>query len=183
MNTWFTSDTHFGHANIMGYCDRPWDDVRKMDADMVDTWQSLILPEDTVFHLGDFCWGGPARMEELLSVLPGHKHLIVGNHDPTYNRCSRVDGWESVHKYLETVLDDILVVLSHYPLEEWNRDLEGSFHLHGHCHGTRPSYGTRRLDVGVDPWDYEPIPWEQVKKILECTPPPKPPSAPYKPRP
>ncbi len=30
MTTWFTSDTHFGHANIIGLAQRPWVDVDAM---------------------------------------------------------------------------------------------------------------------------------------------------------
>ena len=50
---WFTSDTHFGHKNIIQYCSRPWDNVEKMNEDIINNWNAIVKPNDIVFHLGD----------------------------------------------------------------------------------------------------------------------------------
>ena len=55
--TWFTSDPHFGHANIIRFCDRPFDDVQAMNDALVHRWNAVVQPEDTVYVLGDVALG------------------------------------------------------------------------------------------------------------------------------
>src|SRR5688572_16332601 len=85
MQTWFTADTHFGHANIISYCDRPFADVTSMRTELVRRWNERVAAEDRVLVLGDFALG---RIEETLTVLSelnGTKDLIVGNHDRPFD--------------------------------------------------------------------------------------------------
>ena len=53
MNTFFTSDTHFGHNNIIEYCKRPYTSVEEMDAALEKNWNEVVKPDDLVYHLGD----------------------------------------------------------------------------------------------------------------------------------
>ena len=46
----FTSDTHFHHANIIRFCNRPFRDVEEMDEILIRNWNEVVGPEDTVFH-------------------------------------------------------------------------------------------------------------------------------------
>ena len=60
VNTFFTSDTHFGHANIIKYCNRPFSSLEEMNSTIIRNWNEMVKPEDTVFFLGDFCFkNGP----------------------------------------------------------------------------------------------------------------------------
>jgi hypothetical protein len=55
------------------------------------------------------------------------------------------------------------VMLSHCPYETWFSSCHGSWHLHGHCHGRLPErVELLRFDVGVDAWNYHPIPWDVI---------------------
>ena len=53
MNYWWTSDYHFSHANIIKYCDRPFESVEEMNEAIIKRHNERVKPEDTVFFLGD----------------------------------------------------------------------------------------------------------------------------------
>lgn len=84
---WFTSDTHFGHKNIITYCNRPFldaednPDVPAMNAGIIDRYNNAIDANDEVFWLGDVVMGKPAETLSSVAACNGEKHLIVGNHD------------------------------------------------------------------------------------------------------
>lgn len=80
VNIWFTSDTHFGHRNIIKFCNRPWNTVEEMDNALIENWNKVVKPEDIVFHLGDFAFATNGRWKEIINSLNGHIYLIVGNH-------------------------------------------------------------------------------------------------------
>jgi calcineurin-like phosphoesterase family protein len=56
MNTFFTADTHFNHSNIIGYCDRPFKNINKMDEEIINKWNRKVSREDIVHHLGDVAY-------------------------------------------------------------------------------------------------------------------------------
>lgn len=164
---WFVADTHFGHAGSISHTNRPFRDVADMDAMLIEAWNAVVQPNDTVFHLGDFAHGSSAkRCAEIFDALRGKKRLIVGNHDR-----DRVTGlpWESVNERLTVVVDGRRLVLDHYPLRAWNRSFHGTLHLHGHTHGSLP--GTHQsCDVGVDVWGYRPVGLPDILARLAATP-------------
>jgi calcineurin-like phosphoesterase family protein len=163
MRSWVTADQHFGHANIIRMCGRPFRDVKEMDDEMVRVWNENISQDDTVFHLGDFAFGRK-RANDLLSGLNGVKHLIKGNHDPKED----IAGWTSVQHYREVYVgDQKSAVLCHYAMEDWHGMLRGNVMLHGHSHGQlRKIKG--RLDVGVDSVGFAPLALDQA--VLLATP-------------
>ena len=77
----FTSDTHFYHANIINFCKRPFANVETMNEALIENWNAVVGANDIVFHLGDFCFGGSAEWTNILNRLNGRIYLIVGNHD------------------------------------------------------------------------------------------------------
>ncbi len=56
MNIFFTSDTHFGHKDIIDYYKRPYASVEEMDAALEKNWNETVKPNDKVYHLGDFAF-------------------------------------------------------------------------------------------------------------------------------
>jgi len=169
-NTWFTSDTHFGHANIIRLCKRPHKDVTEMDEDLIEKWNSVVKSGDTVYHLGDFAFrGNDDKTTEIFNRLNGNKILIKGNHDD--NHTTRNLKWQAVHQYLEikgfSGLDRL--VLFHYPMREWNGWYRGAVHLYGHCHDTLP-LKNNSCDVGVDAWGFRPVNYDEIVAVLEQNP-------------
>ena len=57
MSQWFSADLHFGHANIIRYCDRPFADVDEMNWRLVRRWNATVAPTDEVWVLGDVAMG------------------------------------------------------------------------------------------------------------------------------
>lgn len=58
------------------------------------------------------------------------------------------------------------IILCHFPILSWDNMSHGSWHLHGHCHGSLPDTGVKRIDVGVDCHNWYPISLEQVTKLM-----------------
>ena len=76
---WFTSDTHFNHANILKFTNRPFENVTEHDEALIKNWNDRVGVNDTVFHLGDFCFGSSQKIVEIRERLNGNIVLIRGN--------------------------------------------------------------------------------------------------------
>lgn len=81
MAIWFTSDTHFCHANVIKYCNRPFADVHEMNRELVRRWNDRVALRDTVYHLGDFAFGPKPAIAAWRRRLNGRIILVRGNHD------------------------------------------------------------------------------------------------------
>ncbi|HYC02998.1 MAG TPA: metallophosphoesterase family protein [Azospirillaceae bacterium] len=163
MATYFTSDTHFGHAGAIPRFRRPFASVAEMDEAMIARWAEVVGPDDEVWHLGDFAIRRPAaRMAEILDRLPGRKHLIVGNNDGP--ETLDLPGWASVRHYAELEVDGVRLVLCHYAFRTWNGMYKGAWNLHGHSHGAMKPL-PRQADAGVDVFDFRPV---TVAAIVEA---------------
>lgn len=158
MALFLTSDTHFGDHRVLNIGKRPFADTVAMDAALVARWNAVVGSDDTVWHLGDVARSGAAAAG-WLTRLNGAKHLVWGNNDPPATRAAA--GWASVQPYAELVVDGRLLVLCHYPFRSWNGQSRRSVNLHGHSHG-RLAPMLRQVDVGVDAWDYAPVPLDAI---------------------
>ena len=164
----FTGDTHFGHAKVIEYCKRPFQDVHEMDAELIERWNKRVKPGDLVYHLGDFALvRNPAEIKTYVRQLRGQIHLILGNHDQ--KRLKGLVGFADVTPYKEITVGEQKIILLHYAMKVWNKSHFGSWQLHGHSHGSLPrDFERKQLDVGVDVWNYAPISFEEVAKEMEA---------------
>lgn len=161
MAVWFTADTHFGHAGALSLYRRPFGSVAEMNAAMIARWNETVRPDDEVWHLGDFALRTPvAGVAALLQSLHGRKHLITGNNDPP--EVIALPAWSSTQAYAKITTDGQKLVLCHYAFRTWNGMAKGVLNLHGHSHG-RLKPLPRQTDVGVDAWDFRPIPVRQMR--------------------
>lgn len=162
METFFVSDTHFGHRNIISHCQRPFASVEEMDEALVENWNKTVHPNDTVYHLGDWAFSNYERIGQLNGCI----HTVPGNHD--HERLKKLQ------PYLTNILPEVHYlkvdrtlgfVLCHYPFETWRREYR--YHLHGHTHGTGVPR-ENRLDVGVDATRlYRPINLDEVLTLIK----------------
>ena len=157
-----TSDHHFGHRNIIQYCDRPFKGINHMDEFMIARWNERVPKGAIVYHLGDLS----LHSARYVHRLNGRIRLVLGNHDKI--RGGDRDKFDWIKSYYESkTVDGIKVVMCHYPFHTWNASHHGSWHLHGHCHGTVDGGKYNRLDVGVDAHQFIPLSYYQVRSIME----------------
>ena len=156
MTTWITSDTHWGHKNIMNFCPesraRFRNDVAYMNEAMVQEWNHLIAADDTVYILGDVAFLPAEKATATVRRLNGRKILVEGNHDRKLLQDQDFrDCFEQIHKYLDAQFNETKVVMFHYPIMEWDQMHRGAVHFHGHLHGgTTGMEKYRCMDVGMD---------------------------------
>jgi len=164
----FTSDTHFYHANIIKYARQQFTGgIDEMNEAMIVNWNYRVKPDDHIFHVGDFAFCNRLKCTELLGRLAGHKHLIVGNHDEAAKKAA---GWDSVQDYKEMRDGQDFVVMAHYAFRVFNHSHHGSVQLYGHSHGSLPG-NTQQIDVGVDCWGYSPCTLAEAKARMATLPP------------
>lgn len=167
MTTWFTADSHFGHAGVLAMSGRPFATIEEHDEALVAAWNAVVGPRDEVWHLGDFAMGAsPERCAALFRRLRGRKCLVRGNHD----RKRTLDlGWHEQHDLLSRRIEGKRVIACHYPMRAWPGAWRGSLHLFGHTHGSLPDTN-QSCDVGVDRWSYAPVTLGQIRERLAATP-------------
>lgn len=180
-NIFFTSDTHFSHANIMKYCNRPWSNVEDMNETLINNWNKVVNKDSIIFHLGDFAWGN--NWMPILNQLNGRKILILGNHD-LKNKDSNAlkNGFEYVCQQLYINVEHRKVILNHCPLlcygGTYRQDDDKVYQLFGHVHSgpySDKSLDNERLlnlfptqyDVGVDNNNFTPVSWKEVNTKIQ----------------
>jgi len=186
---WFTADTHFGHANIIKYCARPFlseqekqqlaaeprgswkvskQTVARHDTALIDAINQDVAPGDTLWVLGDYCWGGLEEAQAYRSRIACKQvNLVWGNHD---NR-SVAPAFNKTIEQGMVKASGQRIWLNHYPMRSWDGRFHGAWQLYGHVHGrfdaadaADPTLLTR--DVGVDACGYRPISMDQLQSFM-----------------
>lgn len=85
---YFTSDTHYGHLNIIRFCGRPYEQVDHMNVDLVNRAAALVGIGDELWHLGDVALGTLDHTLTHLARIAVDVTLVAGNHD----RCHPYNG-------------------------------------------------------------------------------------------
>lgn len=169
---YFIADPHFGHHNIINYCERPFDDVHQMNKTIIDNINNVVQYDDTLYVLGDFCFKSKKPVEYRSRINCNTVHIILGNHDKERDFLETPNVFASVKFVDEIIYCNQRIFLSHYPHRSWPASHKGSFHLYGHVHSKLNEEDVKSnrftLDVGVDnninynkpfgePWSFKEI--------------------------
>ena len=156
MTTWFTSDTHFGHKNIIKFEEgrKHFSSIDEHDDYLIDMWNKQVKPSDTVYHLGDLTLRGIQKKREILSKLNGNIILIKGNHDAD-RECKKLLQEGLLYEYHQVgvymKVEGLMLHLTHYPMLTGLRP--NYFSIHGHLHNNNVQLGVNSMNlinVGVD---------------------------------
>tara|TARA_R110001583_G_scaffold30541_1_gene105536 strand:- start:21 stop:659 length:639 start_codon:yes stop_codon:yes gene_type:complete len=163
----FTSDQHFGHKNIIRYCNRPFESVEQMDEAIISRWNQVVSSNDTVYVVGDVSFHRASISSRIIKKLNGTKILIRGNHDKSQSAMIEM-GFDQVYNRLEyTLPNGQQALLWHYPLpDSLISKYDVLIHGHTHCKPSEAIHG-KKFNVCVDAWDFTPISSDTVCNLLK----------------
>ena len=145
---WLASDTHFDHANIIRYCNRPYRDVREMNATLMNNWNKTVKPNDLMIFLGDLTMNrNPNAFPYWMSQLNGDKLVVRGNH-----------GDQSTVNHILTTYNGQNLLFIHNPAHA-PPDFKG-WTIHGHGHnkwGWLIDQDRKRANISMERTAYKPI--------------------------
>ncbi len=170
---WFISDSHFGHANMIKFCNRPFGSVEEMDEAIIERWNSVVGQRDIVYHLGDFALCRNSYARSILERLNGKIYLAIGSHEKTILKGGLTKYFEDIKESYYIEVNGQKIFLSHHLHKVWPKSHYDSYHLCGHSHGGLDSYADTEgkiLDVGVDSHDFYPWHIEDIETIMESRP-------------
>lgn len=151
-STYYTSDTHFSSKRALEFSKRPFSSVEEMDLTMIERWNNVVHPNDTVYHLGDF--GNP----EKIKYLNGNIHFVVGNYEREGKELIPDDIIECKNYIIKN--NKILVHEPSLGLNIRNSNpyiLDHCIILFGHTHGRQKLKEWKGMDVGVDCNNFTPV--------------------------
>lgn len=165
------SDLHFGHSKAFLYEPRGFSSIQEHDETIIKNICETVDPDDDLWILGDLMLGDNEHGMECLRRLPGHLHIVLGNHDTSVRQelystlpNATLHGWAEVLRYKKYTF-----YLSHYHTDVSNLDDQPQLRAHtlnlfGHTHQKNsfwhdiPYY----FHVGLDSNDNRPISLDDI---------------------
>jgi|WetSurMetagenome_2_1015567.scaffolds.fasta_scaffold03410_11 calcineurin-like phosphoesterase family protein len=156
------SDLHLNHRNIIRYCNRPFstENVNEMNEVLINNWNHVVKPEDTVFFVGDMALGSS---DKYIPKLNGNIFFISGNHDRSSDK-------NSMHESLYFTYKGKTFLFIHDP-KYAPKDFEGWI-IHGHHHNNYPDEfpffdpERKRVNVSVELVRYQPVLFNYINSLI-----------------
>ena len=192
---YFSADQHYGHANVLELCKRPFSTIWDHDKRIISNHYSIVTDNDETLNIGDVGFRSSAfHVAECIKKMNGKHVILLGNHDKplrqAYERgllkdmlksgkleiiggeMSIQDHTLAIYKMIE--IDGQRVFVGHYAVRTWPSAFRGSFHLFGHSHSNMPDL-YKSMDIGVDtqtethqrffPWS-----WKEITDHMNAKP-------------
>ena len=161
---WVWSDLHFGHANIIGYTNRPFDDVDEMNEALWSNWHNTVPTGDTLVCVGDVAMAAgvnPSTWQRIRNAPGKRKILVVGNHDLRGATGLRTQGFDSTPSLLVSP-GRPPIIWTHAPLATVPA---GHVNIHGHFHEKNLSADSPHINVSVEQTDYRPLSMARLRRL------------------
>jgi calcineurin-like phosphoesterase family protein len=175
---WVIADFHFGHRNIINYCNRPFTSIEEMNETLLNNYKKVVGSNGLVYFLGDMSFGRQERKEQTCKwwceQLPGTiVTYIKGSHDygirPTMLNYPKNVQKVLLKDYIQ--VEGIRFLLTHEPFYmDPAKEYEHDWLLHGHVHNNKPlmNVSNKSINVSVEAIKYTPISlYDIVKQIKE----------------
>lgn len=187
---WFSSDFHANHKQPFVWRDRGFESAEEHTQYIISKVNTLVGENDILFHCGDLTLNTTDEMfwDFIRSLKCQNIYCLPGNHTNPLTRIYRnevrkqfgeaiketypfrIENLLILPQHFEFWVGSQYIVLNHYPLVDWNRMKDGSFMLHGHCHGqyTKSDVAAndgKILDVGFDNF-LHPVSYSELEEIM-----------------
>lgn len=185
--------THYSHKNICrgvsqwevnegNQRTRDFNTLEEMNDVLVNNINALVKENDTLWHLGDWSFGGHQQIKIFRDRLNCKNiNLVFGNHDQHIepNNSPYRNLFKSVQYYKEldirvdrkwNQVQKVKICMSHYAMRVFNKSHHGAIQLFGHSHGSLPDLNNRQMDVGVDTNNYYPYHLDEILDKMLCRP-------------
>lgn len=135
---WLMSDLHLGHDRDFIWAKRGFKNVQEHNEKLLENIKECVGENDEFYILGDLTLGDLAASADLLRQIPGHIHIILGNHD-TERRIEFYQslGWD-VQFATRIRWGKYHFYLSHYPTDCANPGEDklslATINIYGHTH-------------------------------------------------
>lgn len=166
----YTSDLHFGHANVIKFDNRPFGTIEEMDRLLIEYWNGRVTDQDEIYIMGDLIFRSDKPAEWYLRQLKGKKYLVIGNHEKAIlNDDVARSYFEAIDKMMHITDGKNQIHACHFPIVEWNGYFRGHYHIHGHIH-SRKDYKSfevmkseeRALNAGCMINNYMPVTFQEL---------------------
>lgn len=170
-NVFITSDTHFFHDKDFIWGTRGFNSVDEMNEVIVEKWNSIVKPEDFIYHLGDVGLGSDVqKIIEIIKRLNGHIYLAYGNHDTGARLYSYAEArlFDDIQMGYRFPLGKKMLWLSHFPMNVANEPPVLDYSVHGHLHQSYAQENSPfHYNVVVDAHDCTPVPLEEISSAFK----------------
>ena len=175
---WFSSDSHFCHDRGFIYEPRGFSTVDEANEEIIKRWNSVVGPDDLVYHLGDVMLNDNEKGIQCLERLNGQIYILRGNHDTStrmymYLAAKNVFGCGDYARVIKH--NGYNFYISHYPTLTSNMDNDAPakkhmINLYGHTHQKTNFYQDQPFmyHVGLDSHDCYPVEITQIINDIEA---------------
>lgn len=153
---------HLKHHNIQKYCGRP----DNFEEQIISNWKEKVKPEDFVLDLGDVALLDPGNFAQIIKTLPGHKCLMMGNHDKKPRSHYLQLGYQTVIQHWEIVQVGNLC-FSHHPVPLFDCASDILYSISGHVHNNGLPEGTDPRGILTFALEYEGYSPKLLKQFLQ----------------
>lgn len=169
IQTFIWADPHLGHRKVMEYENRPFKHIDEHDTTLIKNFNAMVGPLDRVIWVGDCFLTAKERAKSIMEQLNGVHVVVRGNHDHTATQMMAL-GFHYACERMQIKIAGHDVLICHYPYkteidtehetkyEHLRPKNEGLWLIHGHIHSKGWKFKDKMINVGVDVWDFKPIP-------------------------
>tara|TARA_R110000772_G_scaffold40559_1_gene94943 strand:+ start:1943 stop:2473 length:531 start_codon:yes stop_codon:yes gene_type:complete len=170
MATFIIANCQFGRAGVIRSNNRPFGNVQDMNEEMVQRWNAVVKPEDTVMHLGNFAWD-PSTAEDMFAELNFSQLLLLpAVHDSAVLELQAAGGLPTNVTIVNRIFEqnNLNATFAHWPMLEWPMKNKGNYLFYGfYGKKYKPDHKKKMINMATEFWNYTPQNINSILRLFE----------------